>query len=67
MAAILDRRTKANIQSMLGVVAIQVQDDKLPEAEKNLKVLTEVLKNAQEETDGLDMNEVIHRFNLENA
>lgn len=67
MASILDKSQKANILSMLGIIGVQVQDDKLKEAEQNLEVLKSVIHNARNEMTGLELDEKITRFNLDQA
>lgn len=65
MASILDKSQKANILSMLGIIGVQVQDDKLKEAEQNLDVLKDVVHNARKELKGLELAEKIRRFDLD--
>lgn len=67
MASILDKSQKGNILSMLGIIGVQVQDDKLKEAEQNLDVLKDVIHNARKEMTGLELDEKITRFNLDQA
>jgi hypothetical protein len=61
----MDKQQKANIQSMLGIIAIQVQDDQLKEAEENLQMLTKVIRNARNEMNGLDLNNKVTRFDVD--
>jgi hypothetical protein len=65
MATLMDKQQKANIQSMLGIIAIQVQDDQLKEAEENLQMLTKVIRNARNEMNGLDLNNKVTRFDVD--
>jgi hypothetical protein len=65
MATVMDKQQKANIQSMLGIIAIQVQDDQLKEAEENLQMLTKVIRNARNEMNGLDLNNKVTRFDVD--
>jgi hypothetical protein len=65
MATLMDKQQKANIQSMLGIIAIQVQDDQLKEAEENLQMLTKVIRNARNEMNGLDLHNKVTRFDVD--
>lgn len=65
MATLMDKQQKANIQSTLGIIAIQVQDDKLKDAEENLKMLTKMIRNARNEMNGLDMDSEVIKFDVD--